>query len=295
MVGDDDEHRVPEPGFPLRLGDEPADGIVGVFHGSLPGVGIAVHLYPSGRVGVGAVVAGGHDLCKEGMPRTAVGIKYLQAFPEDILVADTPDVGEGHLAVRDVFPVDDLIAVMAEEVAHIVKVAVAAVDELRLVAYARQHAAYGQVSHPVGFPLDDALPCTWRQTERQGFQSPHRPVAGGIEAVEDKASLHEPVQLRREVLPVPVSCEEVGAEAFHGDQDDVRTLCPETVADGLPAVLVQSAQLPVQFHTLLPVQHGVEFVVVQLVALEGDDEVARPVLFQLGDILVVALQTVRAP
>ena len=131
VVGNDDEHRVPEPDFPLRLGDESADGIVGVFHGSLPGVGGAVHLYPSGGVGVGAVIAGRHDLCEERMSRPMVGIEHLQAFPEYILVAHTPDVGESHLVVRDGFPVDDLIAVMAEEVAHVVKVAVAAVDELR--------------------------------------------------------------------------------------------------------------------------------------------------------------------
>ena len=134
MVSNDNEDSVLKPYFLFCIINELTNRIIRIFNSGFPRVRITIHFYFPSRVGVGAMIAGSHNLCKERMSRLVICIEHLQAFSEYIFITDTPYICESHLVVRDIFPINYLITVMTEEVAHIVKIAVSTVDELRFVA-----------------------------------------------------------------------------------------------------------------------------------------------------------------
>ena len=76
------------------------------------------------------MVARRHDLRKERLAFPTVNIEDLQAFVEDILIADAPDILKVDIFLRDGGAIDDLITVVGEIVAHVVKIAVASIEEL---------------------------------------------------------------------------------------------------------------------------------------------------------------------
>ena len=76
---------------------------------------------------------------------------------EDVFVAHTPDVRKRDVFGQNVLAVDDLVAIAAEEVAHIVEIAVATVEELHVVAEPFQHHTHRKIAHVVLLTLDDAF------------------------------------------------------------------------------------------------------------------------------------------
>ena len=157
MVGNDHEERIGKPRPARCLAEQLPDGIVGVAYGSLSRMWVTVDMYFSRRIGVGTVVARGHDLRKEGLSLLCIGIKDTETLVEDVFVAHTPDVSKRDVFGQNVLAVNDLVAIAAEEVAHIVEVAVAAVEELHVIAEPFQHHTHRKIAHVVLLTLDDAF------------------------------------------------------------------------------------------------------------------------------------------
>ena len=55
---------------------------------------------------------------------------------------------------------------MREEIAHIIEVTVATVEELTTISQVAQYATHRQITHAVFATLDDTLASAWRNTER---------------------------------------------------------------------------------------------------------------------------------
>ncbi len=195
VVGHDDEHGVAEPRSARGLGEELADGEIGVLHGG----GARLHLTVVGdlpfRECVRTMIADCEYDGVERSPALGLLVELLQGHPPvRILVAGTPDVAERYVLLRITVLVDDLEAVAGEVGAHVVEIAVAAVDERGRVAVLPQHGAGGEKSGVVR-PFDKAFAGARRNAEGQGLKAADGSVAGGVEVVEDKALFNERVQI----------------------------------------------------------------------------------------------------
>ncbi len=82
------------------------------------------------------VIRGRHDDREERLAASRLPVVVAQRRVEQILVRDAPDVLEAH-RLGDLLAIAHFEAVVAEEVVHVVEVAVAAVQKARVIALLR--------------------------------------------------------------------------------------------------------------------------------------------------------------
>ena len=186
-----------------------------------------------------------------------------------------------------VLAVDYFIAVMREEIAHIVEVTVATVQKLTTVSYAPQHAAHRQLSHTVFASLDDTFTRTGRNAERQRLQAAHRTVAGSVKTVENHAFFHQFVETRSNVFLVAIARKEVGTKAFNRYQNNVGAGGYRTAAEHFLPLCIESCLMTIQGYGLFLRQKRIETVILELVFVERYAKITCPVLFELCHVLVV--------
>jgi len=296
VVGGDHEHRVVEVRFPARAIDEVGDRPVGVGHRALARAVAFLHA-PGGK-GEGAVVGGGHDVQEERVALAVDPVHLAQRQRVQVLVGHAPHVLAMYGGVLgNVLAVHRDVSVVAEEVVHVVEVAVAAVDELRHVAAIVEDVGQREQVLVV-VHLDHRVARRRRDRQRQRLQPAHRAGAVGVDVVEEQALVGERVQVRGDVAVARAeSLQEIGREAFHADQHYVQVLLGTGVADRAGEVARIVAQvggigrLQTLAHTLerdLPGQGAIEARVVQVAAAEGVEELVDAVAGQLVDVGVVA-------
>ena len=306
VVGHDDEHGVAEPRSARGLGEELADGEIGVLHGG----GARLHLTVVGdlpfRECVRTMIADCEYDGVERSPALGLLVELLQGHPVRILVAGTPDVAERYVLLRITVLVDDLEAVAGEVGAHVVEIAVAAVDERGRVAVLPQHGAGGEKSGVVR-PFDKAFAGARRNAEGQGLKAADGPVAGGVEVVEDKALFNERVQIRSDAVLIAIGGEEIGAQALDGDHHDVlpdrrngvpyhphggigRLVCLPDRGASLLSDRNLAAKREFESLRLILGKHLIEPVIFKSAAAVGLKEIPASVALQLGRVVIGALE-----
>ena len=281
MVRHDYEYRFAEPGLLRRLGKEIPNRIICIFHRGAPAHRVAVVGDAALGIGVGPVVAYGHYLRKEGLAGRIILVAEAQGHVVAIFVAGAPDVGESDFAGQVVSAVHNLVAVARIEGAHIVEIAVAAIEEAGGVALRTQHLAGVEAPSAVG-PLDDALAGAGRYAERERLEASHGAVAGGEEIVENQSGISQRVDVGRDAAGVAVASEEVAAEALHGNENDVLMQFGAVFHDVLNASRIHLAEDLLRSDSGGIRQGGIELPVIQLVAVVCLEEVPASVLLELG-------------
>ena len=292
VVGDDDEDRVLEPGLGPRRLEEGADGVVGVGHAALATA--QARIDPTRRPGVGPVVGRRHDEVMEGLAGGEGPVCLGHRPRKGILVARAPGIGEGrlHTLARLRRLVDHPVAIGTEEVVHVVEESIAPVDERRVVALRGEHRAERAQVLAAG-AAQDGLPGNRGHGQRQRLHAAHGARAARIAATEPEGLARDAVEVRRQPLlrmnRVAVAAKELGAQALHGDLDDVQ---PASRSGGLDAAqhavarrgergLALGGELgPQGLHRGL--KRGVETGPLELVGPEGREEGVLPVLAELG-------------
>ena len=210
-----------------------------------------------------------------------------------ILVGHAPHV----LAVDggvlgDVAPIHVAVAVVAEEIVHVVELAVTAVDEVRLVAAIVEDARQREQVLVVVL-ADQRIARCRRHRQRQRLQPAHRARAVGIEVVEEHAVVDQGIQVGGELLPVAERAQVVAGQALHADQHHVEMLLRADVADRAGEVArvvadeggVRRLQQFAQSRVGLVVGQGaVELGVVQVRGAERGEELVDAVAGQFVDI-----------
>ena len=191
--------------------------------------------------------------------------------------------------------VNHFVAVMREEIAHIIEVTVATVQKLTTVSYARQHAAHRQLPHTVFASLDDTFTRTGRNAERQCLQAAHRTVAGSVKTVENHAFFHQFVETRSNVFLVAIARKEVGTKAFNRYQNHVGAGGYRTAAEHFLPLRIEPCLMMIQGYGLFLRQKRIETVILELVFVERYAKITCPVLLKLCHILVVRGQRQHAP
>ena len=294
MVGHDNEDRVAEPGFRGSLAEEISDGPVGVFHRRVTAHRVPVVLNPSLRVGVGTVVRDGHYLGEEEFSGLIGSVEALQGLPVGVLVGGPPDVRHDYGVLVVGLLVHYFVAAGAVECAHIVEIAVAAVDVAGAVAVTAEHLPGGEEAAAVR-AFHEALAGGRRDAQRHGFKAADGAVARREEVVEDETLLKERVEVRGNAVGGAIAGKEIGAQALDSDKDDVLLHGREAVADGADAVGILPTKLLLEGHRLILRQHLVELGVVQFVGHEGLEEIPAAVLLELRGVEVLALEGAVAP
>ena len=80
------------------------------------------------------MVTGCHNLSKERFSATRIGIENFQTLCKHILITYSPNVREGYFMAVYLLTINNFIAIMREEIAHIIKVTVATVEELTTIS-----------------------------------------------------------------------------------------------------------------------------------------------------------------
>ena len=76
------------------------------------------------------MVTGCHNLSKERFSATRIGIENFQTLRKHILITYAPDVREGYFMAVYLLTINNFIAIMREEIAHIIEITVAPVEVL---------------------------------------------------------------------------------------------------------------------------------------------------------------------
>src|SRR3546814_869517 len=121
---------------------------------------------------------------------------------EQILIADTPDVGEARSL--DIAAIADREAIAPEVRVHVVETAEAAVQEAALVAELVHDLAPGHDIRVAG-PLDDAFARNRRKRRADCFETANGAGAGCIRMREQQALRGQCVEARRQIARVTVA------------------------------------------------------------------------------------------
>jgi hypothetical protein len=203
--------------------DEVAQRPVGVLDRAV-GAGARSNVNTTRRIGERAMVRRRHHVREERAAGRMPLVEFAQRQREEILVGHAPDVLVVDVdLVGDRTAIDERVAVGAEEVLHVVEVAVASVQVDGLIALVGEHLA-DRVQVLVVRSLDDRVPRRGGQRERERLQSAHGPRSRCIEAREQHALCREPVEVRRQAARVPEAAEILGRQRLDRDQHDVEPL-----------------------------------------------------------------------
>ena len=130
------------------------------------------------------MIARSHDLRKERLSLLRIAIEHRKRLVEHILVRHSPNICKGDVVWIDLAAVNHFITIVREEVAHVIEIAVATIEELTTIAQPFHHSTHRKVAHAVGFALNNALACTRWNAQRERLKSTHCAITGGIKAVE---------------------------------------------------------------------------------------------------------------
>ncbi len=218
VVADDHHHRVVGIRPAGERFHEAPDRVVGVAHACFPAAAARGHARDARRERERLVVRGRHHNREDALAASVLRVEDGERVAEQVLVADAPDVAEPrrvHLCA-----VDHPVAVVAEEIVHVVERPVTAVDERRRVA-ARGHDG-GPVEHAlVAGALDDRLGRDRGERRGHGFHAPHGAGAGGVAAREDQAFVGDAIEIRRQPALVAVGPDELRAQRLLQQHDHV--------------------------------------------------------------------------
>ncbi len=296
VVGHEDEDRVVEPGLLTRLLEELANGVVGVLHCTFT-AGAGRNVDAAFRVGVGAMVGGGHQLQQERLACGCIGVSQLQGLLVQVFIAHAPGVGKGHLVVGYAGLIDHAVAVAGEEGVHVVEVAAATVNEHAVITLRRELLAEAGKAGFAADALDDRATGGRRDRQGDGFQTPGGAGAGGVKLVEVEALLAQGIEVWRQITRIAFAAQVLGAEAFDGDQNQVQLARLARVVDlaaNAHRLAVDKAGVRLADFITQAVGGGclgqlrVELRVVQLVVPEGGKELVRPVTGKLVLVSVAA-------
>ncbi|MNL30747.1 hypothetical protein D3C87_1525020 [compost metagenome] len=111
------------------------DRVIGVFDSAIP-PGVRRDIDPPFRVGVRTVVGSRHDVRENGFARLRRRADLPAGQLKKIFIGYPPDVFVVDLFFRKCRPVYHPVAVVAEEITHIIEIAVTAINETGLISFA---------------------------------------------------------------------------------------------------------------------------------------------------------------
>jgi len=146
------------------------------------------------------VVGGGHHEIQERLSFLMLLVGSADHFIENVLIADSPCIFKGDLAVCDIMPhcadavaehasapaVINAEAVASEIGVHVVEIAVAAVKKAAVIVFGPEDIADG-VEVLVFRPFDNRLSRGWRYAQCQRLHAAHGSGSGGVHAREKDA------------------------------------------------------------------------------------------------------------
>ena len=197
-----------------------SQSVIGILNGPVPTPRSRRDIDLPFREGKGAMVAGGHKEIEERIPLPVRPVCLFYRLTVQIAVGHTPGVLEEHFPILKIVQIHHPESIVCVKGIHVVKIASSPVEKSDVVAAIFED--FAQVVH-IGVigSFHQRPPGCRRDGEGDRFKSPDGPGAGRIETGEKQAFLKPPVHKRGEVFLLSEPGQEIGAEAFHTDDEDV--------------------------------------------------------------------------
>ncbi len=233
VIGDDQEQGVLPVVRPLRLLEELADGVVRILGGVVAGL---LGLLIEGDAIVGKleriVVARAEHQAEEGFALFVQGLEGLVGLGHQIFVRGAPGALEHR--VLEVLLLDyGGEAVAEEEAAHVVEVALAAVDEAGVVAPLFEQIGDGEEVGLALAKLDHGLGRGRREAGQHRLDAAHRTGAGGVELLERPTLFRQGIDVGGE-RQAAEGADELGAQALlQQDHQVLRLAAVAGLVEGL--------------------------------------------------------------